>query len=126
MKRFVIVMVMLAGILGSGFFSLFRLKNIVDQMETELSVLSELAEQKQAQDLQQKTQEFQQLWEDEERVMMRYIHHDELDTITGTAARLLALAKHENYAELAAEIARLRHLIRHIYESEMPSFQSIF
>lgn len=126
MKRFVIVIIMLAGIIGAGCFSLFRLKNIVDRMETELSGLSELVEQKQVQDLQKKTQEFQQLWEDEERVMMRYIHHDELDAITGTAARLLDLAKYEDYPELAAEISRLRHLIRHIYESEMPSFQSVF
>ena len=119
MKRFVIVIIMLTGILGAGCFSLFRLKNIVDQMETELSSLSELVEQKQGQDLQQKIQ-------DEERVMMRYIHHDELDTITGTVARLFPLAEYENHAELAAEISRLRHLIKHIYESELPTLQSVF
>ena len=106
MKRFVIVIIMLTGILGAGCFSLFRLKNIVDQMETELSSLSELVEQKQGQDLQQKIQDFQRLWEDEERVMMRYIHHDELDTITGTVARLFPLAEYENHAELAAEISQ--------------------
>ena len=96
MKRFVIVIIMLTGILGAGCFSLFRLKNIVDQMETELSSLSELVEQKQGQDLQQKIQDFQRLWED------------------------------ENHAELAAEISRLRHLIKHIYESELPTLQSVF
>ncbi len=126
MKRFVIVIIMLTGILGAGCFSLFRLKNIVDQMETELSSLSELVEQKQGQDLQQKIQDVQRLWEDEEQVTMRYIHHDELDTITGTVARLFPLAEYENHAELAAEISRLRHLIKHIYESELPTLQSVF
>ena len=51
MKRFVIVIIMLTGIIGAGCFSLFRLKNIVGRMETELSVLSELVEQKQIQNL---------------------------------------------------------------------------
>lgn len=126
MKRFLIVVAMVLLILGVGFLSWFQLGRITERMETELNTLATLVEQRSAVELQDRAEAFQELWEEEERMMMRYIHHDELDTITGTVARLRALARYEDYPELAAEIDRLRHLIRHIYESETPTWYSIF
>lgn len=126
MKRLLIVVGMVIIILGVGFLSLFQLSRITLRMENELDGLAELVGSRSAEELQSRTADFQLLWENEEKVMMRFIHHDELDTITGTVARLKALAQYEDYPELAAEIDRLRHLVRHIYESETPTFHSIF
>lgn len=126
MKRLIIVVCMVILILGVGFLSLFQLNRITSRLETELDGLAELVESQSGAELRARTESFQSLWENEEKVMMRYIHHDELDTITGTVARLGALARYEDYPELAAEIDRLRHLVRHIYESETPSLHSIF
>lgn len=126
MKRFIIAAVLVVTIIGVGFVSIFQLARMTDLMSAELdSLLVSVYAKEQAQVL-EKADKFQKLWEEEERSMMRYIHHDELDAITGTVARLEALAQYEEYPELAAEIDRLRHLVRHIYESEMPSFSSIF
>lgn len=72
------------------------------------------------------TDEFHEQWERNETVMTRYIHHDELDTITGIVARLPMLAKYGETAEYAAEVARLRHLISHIRDAEIPTLPNIF
>lgn len=126
MKRFLIVMALLALILGVGVTSLVQLARITDRMEAELAQLADMVDAQDEAQLTKRAEAFQDLWEKEERVMMRFIHHDELDTITGTVARLGALARYKDYPELAAEIDRLRHLVRHIYESELPSFHSVF
>lgn len=126
MKRLIIVVSMVAVILALGFWSVFQLDRITNRMELELDGLAQMVEDEDRESLLEKTAAFQELWEHEEKHMMRYIHHDELDTITGTVARLNALARYDDYGELAAEIDRLRHVIRHIYESEMPSLHSIF
>lgn len=68
---------------------------------------------------------FQQQWEKDEIVIMHYIHHDELDEITGTVARLQALARYNAVPEFAAEVDRLRHLVLHIYESQLPNLVNI-
>ena len=58
--------------------------------------------------------------------MVHYIHHDELDTLTGAVARLPAYAFYEQYPDLAAETERIQELICHIWESEIPSLKNIF
>lgn len=68
---------------------------------------------------------FQRQWEKDETVLMHYIHHDELDSITATVARLQALARYGAIPELAAEVDRLRHLILHIYESQLPLIKNL-
>ena len=58
--------------------------------------------------------------------MTRYIHHDELDMINGVVARLPALAQYGAKAEYAAVVDRLRKLISHIRDSEIPNLSNIF
>lgn len=126
MKRLIIVLVIVVLILGQGVWSVIQLDGITGRMEQELDSMAAMVERQDRTSLLEKTASFQTLWEHEEKHMMRYIHHDELDAITGAVARLNALARYNDYGELAAEVDRLRHLVRHIYESEMPSLHSIF
>lgn len=126
MKRVWLVSALVAVILILGILSLSHLNKVTKEMEVRLDQLADSVERQDKNFLEKQASDFEAFWEDKEHEVMRYIHHDELDTITGTVARLSALAKYEDYSELAAEIDRLRHLVRHIYESELPSFQSIF
>ena len=125
MKRVWFVSFLVATILTLGSLSLWHLSVVKNDLEMQLDHLSEAVDRKDP-SLVQLAEDFEHVWEDHESMMMRYIHHDELDSITGTVARLKALAKYQSYPELAAEIDRLRHLVRHIYESEQPTLVSIF
>lgn len=126
MKRVWIVSCIVAAIIGMGVFSIMQLGQVKDEMEKALEHLSQVVLLEDSEQLSKEAEEFEHLWETKELMIMRYIHHDELDSITGKVARLRALAKYEDYAEFAAEIDSLRHLIEHIYESEQVSWQSIF
>lgn len=124
MKRVWIVLALVVLVLCLGGSALWHLSVVTKELDAALVSLSESIEQQQD-DLPAQAQAFEDMWEKHETMMMRYIHHDELDQITGVVARLKALAQHRDYGEIAAEVARLRHLILHIYEAELPSFSSI-
>lgn len=125
MKRVWIVCGIVLSILLLSGLSLWHLSVVTTELDERLQQLSDAVDQKDA-GLETLAADFESLWEDRESMMMRYIHHDELDAITGTVARLKALAAWQDYPELAAEIDRLQHLVRHIFESELPTIMSIF
>lgn len=126
MKRVWIVCGILVAILALSCASLYHLVQATDDMSASLDQLAQAVEGYDDAQIERLTQEFQSKWEEHETLMMRYIHHDELDGITGSVARLGALARHRGYTELAAEVDRLRHLVRHIRDSEMPTLVNIF
>ena len=99
---------------------------ITDEMEASLSDLSAAIEEGSNARIIHLAEQFQSQWQENEKLLLRYIHHEALDAIDSTTARLPALARYEDYGELAAEVARLQELIDHVYDSEVPNFRNIF
>ncbi|WP_308753728.1 DUF4363 family protein [uncultured Anaerotruncus sp.] len=126
MKRVVAVCVIIALILTASTMALMHLLRVSDEMEASLSAIADAIDRDDMPRAAQLTNAFLDQWERSETVMTRYIHHDELDTITGIVARLPMLAKYGETAEYAAEVARLRHLISHIRDAEVPTLPNIF
>ena len=126
MKRFFLSIVICATIIGACIFGLFRIIKVTDQLTASLNQIATAVEQQNTDQVIDLVGNFQKEWENNEKTLMQFIHHDELDTATGIVARLKALARYQNYSELSAEINRLEHLIRHICESQMPIYKNIF
>lgn len=125
MKRLWIVLVILVGIIWVSTSSLLHLIRATEQMTTTLDALSDAIGSGDEKTLYELSEKFCDQWEEHEAVMLRYIHHDELDAITGSAVRLPALVKYNDTAQLAAEIDRLRHLLRHVRDAEFPTIKNI-
>ena len=126
MKRFFLSIVICAAIVAACIFSLFRITKVTDELTASLNQIASAVEQQNTDQVIDLVGNFQKDWEQNEKTLMQYIHHDELDTATGIVARLKALARYQDYPELSAEIDRLKHLIRHICESQMPIYKNIF
>lgn len=126
MKRVVAVCVIIALILAASTAALMHLLRVSDEMEA--SLLRHCGRHRPGRHAAGRAahRRVTSQWERNETVMTRYIHHDELDTITGIVARLPMLAKYGETAEYAAEVARLRHLISHIRDAEIPTLPNIF
>ncbi|MEM1483292.1 DUF4363 family protein [Oscillospiraceae bacterium PP1C4] len=116
-----IVFVMLS-ISGLGMWHLIR---ATDKMEVSLALISEAIAQKKIDQAQNLIDSFEDEWHKNEESMMRYIHHNDLDIITGAVSRLSALAEYEELGELSAEVQRIRNALYHLRESEIPTFKSI-
>ena len=125
MKRFWLSLVITGLILAVCVFALVKIVTVSDQMLDSLEQISTAIEQNKTDQILDLAGEFQTEWENNERILIKYIHHDELDSITGTVARLKALAQYRDYSELSAEVAKLKHLVRHVCESQMPVFKNI-
>lgn len=65
-------------------------------------------------------------WMDAEETLIRFVRHTELDTITGAVTRLEKLAKFGDLSEFSAELDRIKTLIHHVYDSEVPYLRNIF
>ena len=125
MKRLWIAVGILAVILSISGWSLYHLEVTTDQMGAELDTIAQTIAQQDFEKLQQQIETFLQNWDNHEQMLTRYIHRDELDTITDCVFRLSALERHGEYTELAVEIDRLRHLILHVRSCELPTFGNI-
>ena len=126
MKWLWIVLAIILFIFAICSLSLWHLLVVTDQMETTLEQMSQAVMQEEYSHLDTLIADFQEEWHQNEDIMVRYIHHEALDTVTGAAARLPALARYGLYGELAAEIERIQELLYHICQSEIPSFRNIF
>lgn len=126
MKRFLLSVVITSLILVVCIFALFKTVKISNELTHTLDQISVALDQNEKDQITDLVKQFQLDWEESEKTLMHFIHHDELDTVTGVGARLDSLAKFEDYSELSAEIHRLRHLIEHVCKSQMPLFKNIF
>ncbi len=126
MKRIVIVCFIMVGIIATGVGSLVHLIRVSDEMDQMLSEVAQAIDRDDLEHAASIADQFSSAWEKNEAVMTRYIHHDELDMINGVVARLPALAQYGAKAEYAAEVDRLRKLISHIRDSEIPNLSNIF
>lgn len=61
-----------------------------------------------------------------EAVLIRFVRHAELDEVTGAMTRLEMLAKYGDLSEFSAELNRIKNLLHHIYDSEIPYLRNIF
>ena len=48
------------------------------------------------------------------------------DEVTGAMTRLEMLAKYGDLSEFSAELNRIKNLLHHIYDSEIPYLRNIF
>lgn len=65
-------------------------------------------------------------WMEAEHVLIRFVRHTELDEVTGAMTRLEMLAKYGDLSEFTAELNRIKNLLHHIYDSEIPYLRNIF
>ena len=59
-------------------------------------------------------------------MLIRFVRHTELDEVTGAMTRLEMLAKYGDLSEFTAELNRIKNLLHHIYDSEIPYLRNIF
>lgn len=126
MKRVLVSICLVLFILGTSFVSLLHLKRVTDEMNGMLDTLSAAVRQQDHAQVIELSNSFEETWETHEKLLLRYVHHEALDPITGSVARLSALGEYGKYPELACEIEHIQKLINHVYESEYPNFQNIF
>jgi hypothetical protein len=138
MKRLWIVMVIIAGILTSGYLSLWHIDREIKQMDAGLTEIKKSVENKKIDQAFQLADALSAEWEKSLKVMMHYVYKDDLEAITNMVSHLRALIKYENdgyaddssghdgFEELVAEMESLRKMLNHLKEDQTPTFRTVF
>ena len=125
MNRSVIIAVLFALVVLLGVTGIADTYRMKEQM-SELLLSAEVAAI--AGDIERATTEaetIQKKWDKNEKRLLLYMKHNELDSIKQAIAELKFLIQYRDTAEFCAKINEALTMIEHIWESELPTLKNI-
>ena len=126
MKRLVIALIILAVLVGANIYTRSLLDHTGVEMMEQIKDLEHVVNRNDTERLVEKCEALQQKWLETEGAWSRFMRSDRLEPITIAAARLPALARHGQTADLAAELCEIRIMLGEVLSFESPSFSDIF
>ena len=122
MKRLVTAICLLLLILGISCFSLYILERDLGELQ---QLATELRYRTPAEQLEEKSQQLFDRWNQKEELLVVFVRHDTLDQLTALLAELPSLARHGEhghfYSEVDVTLARLDDLL----DSARPTYRNL-
>ena len=72
------------------------------------------------------TEKFIEKWDTNEKLLMIFVHRQDVDEITFTAREILEFISEQEIPEYLAGTKKIMALLDHTLETEMPYFENIF
>ncbi|MBQ1238068.1 MAG: DUF4363 family protein [Oscillospiraceae bacterium] len=126
MKRLFLCGTILLLILISCFAGFLTVTRCSEEFDRQLSQLQEEAYTLSFQQLADRSAQVALRWESAEQAMVRYLRRNCLDEVTGSMAKLEKLAQYGDLSQFCAEVDRIRTLLAHVCDGEIPSWRNIF
>lgn len=125
MKRLVIALVILSLLVGANIYTRIFLDRSGLEMMDQIENLEKMVGQCEAEELTKQCESMLQKWLKTEEMWCRFMRSDRLESITVAAARLPSLAKHEQTADIAAELCGIRIMLGEVLAFESPAISDI-
>lgn len=126
MKRLFLCGTILLLILISCFAGFLTVTRCGEEFDRQLSQLQEEAYTLSFQQLADRSAQVDLRWGSAEQAMVRYLRRNCLDEVTGSMAKLEKLAQYGDLSQFCAEVDRIRTLLAHVCDGEIPSWRNIF
>ncbi len=126
MRRLIVVIALLAGILGTCLYTLYRVRSIHDEVEHYVNAVFLSIEREDSGAVGSDIAALTALWRERERELVKYVRHYHVDDINLCIARLEPLARHGSYDSLSAELSVIRGVMTHIRDGEQASLRNVF
>jgi len=126
MKRLFLCGTILLLILISCFAGFLTVTRCGEEFDRQLSQLQQEAYTLSFQQLADRSAQVALRWESAEQAMVRYLRRNCLDEVTGSMAKLEKLAQYGDLSQFCAEVDRIRTLLTHVCDGEIPSWRNIF
>lgn len=122
MKRLITSICLLIAILLVSCFSLYAL-------ERDLGELSGLAQELRSsapdRELEEKSQQLFDLWNQKEKLLVIFVRHDVLDELTSLTAELPSLARHGEYGHFYSGVDVLLARLDDLLDSARPTYRNL-
>lgn len=126
MKRLIIaiiLMTVLVTVCGVSTWNLYLQKEQLAAQVEELRIL--VLENVPRMELKAKAEELLAEWKQEEKIMVIYVRHDSLDSITRVAASLPALIHYEDYASFLSQLDVMSACLEDLWKSNLPNYRNL-
>ncbi|MEG2074344.1 MAG: DUF4363 family protein [Angelakisella sp.] len=124
MKRLVIAIVLLIGIVSIAGVSLWDLGQGLDELNTAVDDLRRTPPSEENR-LTEKSARLLELWNKKEKRFVLYINHGTLDHITQIVAELPSLAQYGEYSHLYSKADAISALLEDLWQSSLPTYRTL-
>ncbi|HAN44328.1 MAG TPA: hypothetical protein DCP97_02950 [Ruminococcaceae bacterium] len=121
MKRLIITCCIFLLLIVISSFFLLNLRQTTNSLLLKIDEINRCLDENNTELAAQKSEELFNEWKRVEPVMLRYVRHSSLDSLSAAIARINAFAQFGEIGELRAELAEASVQIRHIWNSEKPT-----
>lgn len=125
MKRVVIVCVLFLLISTICVYSIYKTSIIRNDVIASIDAALEAVRTEDQESIIKHVQTLHDFWVTEERSLVHFVRHSQVDDISKCVERLPGLAEYNETAELVAELDSIHWQIENIWHSELPYWQNI-
>ena len=118
MKRMIIVLFLALGILAVCLYARDRATQARDRLHTYAGAIFYGMQQEDEEALKKAVEDLVSYWGDEQRRLIPFFRHAEIDEVSRAVARLEAYTGTEDHSDLEAELRAILWQIDHIWESD--------
>ena len=118
MKRPIIVLALILGIIAVSAYSRSRVGQAWETLHAYAETIFTYIEKEDAAGAQSVVEALDSYWQKEQRILILFLRHAEIDELSRSVARLKSYAAFEEYADLHAELRAILWQIDHIRLSE--------
>jgi len=118
MKRLIVVLFLAAGVLAVCFYARVQATQARDQLHTYAAAILAGVEQEDDDAVKNAVESLVSYWEVEQRRLIPFFRHAEIDEVSRAVARLGAYTDTDDHSDLEAELRAILWQINHIWESD--------
>ena len=122
MKRLVTAICLLLLILGISCFSLYILERDLGELQ---QLATELRYQTPTEQLEEKSQQLFDRWNQKEELLVVFVRHDTLDQLTALLAELPSLARHGEYGHFYSGVDVTLARLDDLLDSARPTYRNL-
>ncbi len=126
MKRSITIAAILLSIVALSIGSLFYLHRVEEEMTGLLEGAARSAQAEDFEAARQTAAKAEERWQEYEKRLSLFVRHGELDEMTKVVAELTDYAQQKDAALFCASADKAASIIRHIYETELPTIKNFF
>lgn len=122
MKRIITAVCLLAAIISISCFSLYVLERDIGELN---GLVQELRSSPPDGELEEKSQQLFDRWNEKEKLLVIFVRHDVLDELTVLTAQLPSLARHGEYGHFYSGVDTLLARLDDLLDSARPTYRNL-
>lgn len=122
MKRLITAVLLLCLILGISSYSFFSLEKGIEELSEAVQALRYHTP---AEELEARSQELVELWNQKERTFVVFVRHDTLDEVTQLLAELPSLAEYQELGSFYSRVDSILARLDDLADSARPSYRNL-